>query len=147
MVGPEALEDKDRLLLAAAAAMREFVLGQSAFDPNDAFSPPAKTFALADAALRAFDIAAATALARGLAFADLSLDGVRRALAAAARCVRRGQRCCASPRRRGARRNGIPRGNGRTRQGVRDRRPDVSRRTCRGGSSAVPERCSTRRAR
>jgi len=80
VVGPEALEDKDRLLLAAAATMREFVLGQSAFDPNDAFSPPAKTFALANAALRAFDIGAA-ALTRGLGFADLSLDDVRRALA------------------------------------------------------------------
>ena len=80
VVGPEALEDKDRLVLAAAAALREFVLGQSAFDPSDAFSPPAKTFALADAALRAFDIGTA-ALIRGLAFADLSLDDVRRALA------------------------------------------------------------------
>ena len=80
VVGPEALEDKDRLLLAAAAAVREFVLGQSAFDPNDAFSPPAKTFALADAALRAFD-AGADALAQGRAFADLPLDSMRRALA------------------------------------------------------------------
>jgi V/A-type H+-transporting ATPase subunit A len=80
VVGPEALEDRDRLLLAAAAAMREFVLGQSAFDPADAFSPPAKTFALAHAAVRAFD-AAHDALSRGVAFADLSLAGVRRALA------------------------------------------------------------------
>jgi V/A-type H+-transporting ATPase subunit A len=81
VVGPEALEDKDRLLLAAAAAMREFVLGQSAFDPNDAFSPPAKTFALADGALRAFD-RGSEALAGGTSFADVSFDGVRRALAA-----------------------------------------------------------------
>jgi V/A-type H+-transporting ATPase subunit A len=80
VVGPEALEDKDRLLLATAAALREFVLGQSAFDPNDAFSPPAKTFALAEAALRGFDTGGA-ALARGAAFADLPLDSVRRALA------------------------------------------------------------------
>jgi V/A-type H+-transporting ATPase subunit A len=80
VVGPEALEDKDRLLLAAAAAMREFVLGQSAFDPNDAFSPPAKTFALADRALRAFD-RGSEALAGGTSFADVSFDGVRRALA------------------------------------------------------------------
>lgn len=80
VVGPEALEDKDRLLLAAAAAMREFVLGQSAFDPNDAFSPPGKTFALANAALRAFDIGT-EALARGLAFTDLTMDDVRRSLA------------------------------------------------------------------
>ena len=81
VVGPEALEDRDRLLLAVAACVREFVLGQSAFDPDDAFSPPAKTFALANAALRAFD-AAAEALAGGTAFADLSFETARRALAA-----------------------------------------------------------------
>ncbi len=80
IVGPEALEDKDRLLLASAAAVREFVLGQSAFDANDAFSPPAKTFALADAALAAFDRGAG-ALEEGRAFADLPIDAERRALA------------------------------------------------------------------
>jgi V/A-type H+/Na+-transporting ATPase subunit A len=80
VVGPEALEDKDRLVLAAAAAMREFVLGQSAFDSVDAFSPPDKTFALADAAIRAFD-AATDALSRGMSFPDLPLGTVRRALA------------------------------------------------------------------
>jgi V/A-type H+-transporting ATPase subunit A len=80
VVGPEALEDRDRLLLATAAAFREFVLGQSAFDPHDAFSAPAKTFALAEAALRAFDAGSAL-LARGSAFADLPFDAVRRALA------------------------------------------------------------------
>jgi|KBSSwiStaDraftv2_1062776.scaffolds.fasta_scaffold00356_32 V/A-type H+-transporting ATPase subunit A len=80
VVGPEALEDRDRVLLAIAAAVREFVLGQSAFDPNDAFSPPSKTFALASAALRVFD-AAAEALTRGVAFADIPFDDVRRALA------------------------------------------------------------------
>jgi V/A-type H+-transporting ATPase subunit A len=80
VVGPDALEDKDRLLLAAAAALREFVLGQSAFDPNDAFSPPPKTFALADAVLRFFD-AAHAALASGTAFADVPMADVRRALA------------------------------------------------------------------
>jgi V/A-type H+-transporting ATPase subunit A len=80
VVGPEALEDKDRLLLASAAAVREFVLGQSAFDPQDAFSPPVKTFALAEAAVRAFD-SAGDALAAGLGFADGSFDRVRRALA------------------------------------------------------------------
>jgi V/A-type H+-transporting ATPase subunit A len=80
VVGPEALEDKDRWLLASALAVREFVLGQSAFDPNDAFSPPDKTFALADASLRLFDDGLA-ALGRGLTFADLPLDAARRALA------------------------------------------------------------------
>ena len=80
VVGPEALEDKDRLLLAAAAALREFVLGQSAFDPNDAFSPPSKTFTLADATVRVFDNIS-DAVARGVAFTDLPLDLVRRTLA------------------------------------------------------------------
>jgi V/A-type H+-transporting ATPase subunit A len=80
VVGPEALEDKDRLLLATAAALREFVLGQSAFDPNDAFSPPSKTFAMAEAALRVFDVGGAV-LTRGAAFAELPFDVARRALA------------------------------------------------------------------
>jgi V/A-type H+-transporting ATPase subunit A len=80
VVGPEALEDTDRLLLAIAAALREFVLGQSAFDPNDSFSAPGKTFALAEGALRAFD-AGSDVLARGGTFADLRFDAVRRALA------------------------------------------------------------------
>ena len=79
VVGPEALEDRDRLLLAAAAACREFVLGQSAFDPNDAFSPAGKTFMLAAAVLRWFD-AGTQALARGVAFTDLSIEQIQRAL-------------------------------------------------------------------
>jgi V/A-type H+-transporting ATPase subunit A len=81
VVGPDALEDHDRLLLAAASAVREFVLGQSAFDPRDAVSPPAKTLALAAAAVRAFD-AGRDALARGESFADVGFDNVRRELAA-----------------------------------------------------------------
>jgi V/A-type H+-transporting ATPase subunit A len=80
VVGPDALEEPDRLLLAVAAAMREFVLGQSAFDPNDAVSPPAKTLALATAAIDAFD-RGRDALVRGVGFADLGFDDVRRRLA------------------------------------------------------------------
>ena len=80
VVGPEALDDRDRLLLTAAALVREFVLGQSAFDPNDAFSPPLKTFVLASTALRAFD-AAIESLAGGRPFSELSFDGIHRALA------------------------------------------------------------------
>ena len=81
VVGPEALEDVDRLLLAAAAIVREIVLGQSAFDPNDAYSPPDKTHALARAVL---DIHARgkEALAGGATFEDLELGPARRALAA-----------------------------------------------------------------
>ncbi|MBL8917653.1 MAG: V-type ATP synthase subunit A [Myxococcaceae bacterium] len=80
VVGPEALEDKDRLLLTAASIAREVVLGQSAFDPNDAYSPPAKTFRLARAALELFE-AGKAAITKGAGYADLDLAQARRALA------------------------------------------------------------------
>jgi len=80
VVGPEALEDRDRLLLYASSVIREMVLGQSAFDPNDAFSPPSKTFALAHAALTLFE-AGKAALSSGAAFAELQLSPARQALA------------------------------------------------------------------
>ena len=81
MVGPEALEDPDRLLLGAAALVREIVLGQSAYDPNDARSPPDKTHLLARAALDAY-VEGKAALASGATFGELDLAGVRRALVA-----------------------------------------------------------------
>jgi V/A-type H+-transporting ATPase subunit A len=81
IVGAEAMEDVDRLTLAGAAAVRELLLGQSAYDPEDAFCPPAKTFALARATLALVDRARA-ALERGTAFADLDLGAARRAIAA-----------------------------------------------------------------
>ena len=81
VVGPEALEDRDRLLLAAAAALREFVLGQSVFDANDAFCPPGKTLALATEAIRAYD-RGTEALAHGATFNELSFGDVRQRLAA-----------------------------------------------------------------
>jgi V/A-type H+-transporting ATPase subunit A len=81
VVGPDALDDHDRLLLALAAALREFVLGQSAFHTNDAVSPPAKTLALAEAAIHAFDDCRA-ALSAGTSFGELHVDDVRRRLAA-----------------------------------------------------------------
>jgi V/A-type H+-transporting ATPase subunit A len=81
IVGPEALEDVDRITLAGAAAVRELVLGQSAFDVEDAFSAPAKTFALADATLALVDRARA-ALARGVSYAELDLLPAQNAIAA-----------------------------------------------------------------
>jgi V/A-type H+-transporting ATPase subunit A len=81
VIGPEALEDADRLVLAAGAMVRELVLGQSAFDPNDSYSPPAKTLALARAVMRAAQGADA-ALKAGASFAALELAPVRRAIAA-----------------------------------------------------------------
>jgi V/A-type H+-transporting ATPase subunit A len=81
VVGPEALEDRDRMILASAALVRELVLGQSAFDPNDASSPPAKTFRLARAALD-FHVRSLAAIADGAVFAELDLTPARRAIAA-----------------------------------------------------------------
>jgi len=80
IVGPEALEDADRVTLAGAAAVRELLLGQSAFDADDAFCPPPKTFALAQATLELVDRARA-ALARGATFAELDLVPAERAIA------------------------------------------------------------------
>ncbi len=81
VVGQEALEDRDRLLLASASLAREIVLGQSAFDPNDAYSPPQKTLALALAVLDVHERGKA-ALAAGKSFDDLELGPTRRALVA-----------------------------------------------------------------
>lgn len=81
VVGVDALEDKDRLLLAAAASLRELVLGQSAFDPSDAYSAPKKTIALARTALAQYRDAEA-ALKKGVAFEQLLLAEGRRALIA-----------------------------------------------------------------
>jgi V/A-type H+-transporting ATPase subunit A len=80
VVGPESLEDRDRLLLAAAAIAREVVLGQSAFDANDAYSPPAKTFLLARLSLAVLE-AGRLALEKGATFSELDLPPLRRALA------------------------------------------------------------------
>ncbi|HSB55465.1 MAG TPA: hypothetical protein VLD58_13985, partial [Gemmatimonadales bacterium] len=81
LIGPEALQDKDRLLLEAARLVRETVLGQSAFDPNDALSPINKTYQLALLARQAYQGGLA-ALDRGAVFDHLNLAPLRRAIAA-----------------------------------------------------------------
>jgi V/A-type H+/Na+-transporting ATPase subunit A len=81
LIGPEALQDRDRLLLEAAKLVRETVLGQSAFDPNDALSPVEKTYRLALLARNAYQ-AGLTALDQGAVFDRLNLAPVRRALTA-----------------------------------------------------------------
>lgn len=81
VVGAEAMEDADRLTLAGAAAARELVLGQSAYDAADAFCPPAKTFALARATLALVE-RARSALVGGAAFDEIDLGTARRAIAA-----------------------------------------------------------------
>jgi V/A-type H+-transporting ATPase subunit A len=81
LVGSDALQDPDRLLLEAAVLVRETVLAQSAYDPNDAMSPVGKTYRLAALAQAAYR-AGIAALQRGVAFERLELVPVRRALAA-----------------------------------------------------------------
>lgn len=81
LIGPEALQDRDRLLLEAAKLLRETVLGQSAFDANDALSPVEKTYRLALLARDAYT-AGLAALDHGAVFDRLNLAPVRRALSA-----------------------------------------------------------------
>ncbi len=80
VIGPDALEDKDRLVLELAATVREVVLGQSSYDPNDAYCPPEKTWRLAKATLALLE-AGQKAIAGGATCAQLNLPGARRALA------------------------------------------------------------------
>jgi len=81
LIGPEALQDQDRLLLDVARMVREAILGQSAFDPNDAVSSLDKTYRLARLA-SAVHKAGMAALGRGAPFERLALATVRGALSA-----------------------------------------------------------------
>jgi len=80
LVGPEALQDGDRLALESARNIQELVLGQSAYDPADAFSPVAKTYQLARLAI-GLHRRASEELAGGGRFEQLELGPARRALA------------------------------------------------------------------
>jgi V/A-type H+-transporting ATPase subunit A len=80
LVGPEALQDADRLLLEAARVVRETVLGQSAYDPNDALSTVEKTYLLASLARDLVERGRA-AVEAGKAFEQLDLAGPQRLLA------------------------------------------------------------------
>ena len=84
LVGPEALQDRDRLLLETARMVRETVLGQSAYDPNDAYSPVEKTYRLA-ALAHALYRAGLAALDRGTPIDRIDLARGRNALAAVRR--------------------------------------------------------------
>lgn len=81
LVGQEALQDADRLLLEVARLGRELVLGQSAYEPNDARSSLAKTHHLA-ALVRGLHRVALARLDAGTRFDQLDLAPVRRALVA-----------------------------------------------------------------
>ena len=76
LVGVDALEDDDRLVLEGARIAREFLIGQNAFHPNDAFSTVAKTYHLARL-LWAFMEAGGKALSSGIGFEKLDLAAVR----------------------------------------------------------------------
>lgn len=80
-MGVDALEDEDRLTLEAARIAREFLIGQNAFHPHDAFSSVTKTYELARL-LWAFVRVGKTALGNGVAFDKLDLASVRVALGA-----------------------------------------------------------------
>ena len=81
LVGPDALEDRDHLVMKVAALVREGVLRQNAYHPHDAISSPRKTYALATAALDVLRNGEA-ALAAGKPFAEIDLLPARRALVA-----------------------------------------------------------------
>ena len=81
LVGPEALQDSDRLVLESARMVQELVLGQSAYDPRDAFSPPTKTYRMASLAL-AFHHRSLRMLEQGVRFEQLELGPARRELTA-----------------------------------------------------------------
>lgn len=79
LVGPEALEDGDRLVMEVAAIVRDVLLRQNAFHPHDGVSSVRKTHALASGAAAILRVGRA-ALANGVTLAALELDAARRAL-------------------------------------------------------------------
>jgi len=79
LIGPEALQDTDRLVLVVAQLLREVVLGQSAYHPHDAHSSPGKTFQLAFLACEVAD-QVTRRLQSGAALSELDLGPLRRAL-------------------------------------------------------------------
>ncbi len=81
LVGVDALEDDDRLVLEGARIAREFLIGQNAFHPHDAFSTVQKTHHLVKL-LWELMRAGRAALEAGIAFDSLDLPAVRGAFAA-----------------------------------------------------------------
>jgi V/A-type H+-transporting ATPase subunit A len=81
LVGVDALEDQDRLVLEGARIAREFLIGQNAFHPHDAFSTVAKTYHLARL-LWAFMRAGKAAIGDEISFDKLDLPGLRVAFGA-----------------------------------------------------------------
>ena len=79
LVGPEALEDGDRLVMEIAAIAREVLLRQNVYHPHDAMSSVHKTHALASVAI-AMLRAGRAALGAGVPLAHLELDPARQTL-------------------------------------------------------------------
>lgn len=80
LVGPDALEDRDRLTLESARLVRELLIGQNAYDPSDASSPIGKTHAIAELILR-FHRSAVEALEAGRSIGSIDVARARRAIA------------------------------------------------------------------
>ncbi len=81
LVGLSALADLDRLTIEVAEIVRDVVLRQSAYDPNDVASSPHKTYALVVRCARAFTLASAV-IAQGQPLAAVPLLDLRVALTA-----------------------------------------------------------------
>ncbi|HEY8258863.1 MAG TPA: V-type ATP synthase subunit A [Gemmatimonadales bacterium] len=81
LVGPDALQAADHLTLESARILQQLVLGQSAYDPNDAHSPLTKTYRLASLAIE-MHRRGLEAIGAGARFEQLELAPCRRALAA-----------------------------------------------------------------
>ena len=79
LVGPESLEDPDRVRLEIARLVRNLLLAQNAFDPLDAFSGPELILRLADLLIRARD-RALDVLADGRSPEDIDFDEIRRVI-------------------------------------------------------------------
>jgi V/A-type H+-transporting ATPase subunit A len=81
LVGPESLEDRDRLTMAVARVVREVILRQNAYHPVDCASTAARTHAMARVA-HAMITAGERALAAGTPMSKLDIAYAERALAA-----------------------------------------------------------------
>jgi len=79
LVGPDALEDQDRLTLESAKLVRDLLIGQSAYDPNDARSPLGKTHAIAELIIR-FQRRGMEVVASGRGFGSIDVARARRAI-------------------------------------------------------------------
>jgi V/A-type H+-transporting ATPase subunit A len=81
LVGVDALEDEDRLVLEGARVAREFLIGQNAFHPHDAFSSVKKTYELARLLWLLMRVGR-EALQRGVELERLDMAGARTAFGA-----------------------------------------------------------------